>query len=662
MANGRRGTKTNYGAFMQTAAIFSDNMVVQRGIPIPVWGWAEPGESVTVEITGKSATAKTGKDGRWKTVLPEMDAGGPFEMTVKGSGTKKFNNVMVGEVWICSGQSNMQMAVWECADSDKEIPAAQYPNIRLFTVPNVAETKPARDIKGEWLECSPNTILTFSATAYFFGREIHKNLDVPVGLINTSWGGTRIESWMSKESLLADPSTKKDALLYEEILRNPAQAQQAQKAYRQLLEEYRLWEANNLPEDPGNTGYGQGWADPAFDTKDWKEMYVPQYWQKAGLYFSGVLWFRRDLEIPTELAGEDLVLHLGPCDKTDVTYFNNVEVGRIGKETPNSWAVDRIYTIPGKFVKVGRNTIAVRIMSNCCAGGFAGNAPDMHVSVVGGDSLIRLSGKWQYKVEHNFGCVKVPPPLLPPQPCGNGKPKAPHILYDNMIVPLIPYGIRGVIWYQGESNAEDNPVAYRALLPAMIRDWRFAWQQGDFYFLVVQLPNYWETYWGTPVLGESRWARIREAETMALALPHTGMAVTIDIGEPTDIHPKNKQDVGRRLARAALGTAYGKKIVYSGPLYQSFILEKNRIRISFDHIGSGLLAKGKTLEGFTVAGEDRKFAWANAAVEGKTVVVSSDKVRKPVAVRYAWADNPACNLYNKEGLPSSPFRTDDWET
>jgi sialate O-acetylesterase len=390
-------------------------------------------------------------------------------------------------------------------------------------------------------------------------------------------------------------------------------------------------------------------------------MQAPGSWQGAGLNYNGVVWFRRDVDVPAAWAGKDLVLNLAPCDKHDTTYFNNVEVGGIGLENPDAWKTPRCYRIPGRLVKAGRNVIAVRIFSYVYAGGFMGSPAEMKLDPpdgAAGQTPIMLHGDWRYQVEHNFGPIT---PVALQAPLGPGNQNSPYSLYNGMIAPLIPYGLRGAIWYQGESNAS-RPSEYRTLFPAMIRCWRDEWKQGDFPFLLVQLANYMAAN-AHPV--ESQWAELREAQALALKLPNTGMAVAIDIGDAADIHPKNKQEVGKRLAAWGLNAFYGRKdVVPSGPLYAGMAVEGNRIRIRFEHVAGGLVVRGGgPLTGFAIAGPapdglPRRFVWADAVVDGETVVVSSPAVPDPTAVRYAWANNPACNLYNAAGLPAAPFRTD----
>lgn len=464
-------------AELKLHTLFTDGMVLQRDIPCPVWGTADAGAEVAVEIAGQKKSAKAGADGKWTVKLDPLPAGGPHELKV---GAVTVKDVLVGEVWVCSGQSNMEWSVNASANPAEEKAAAKHPKLRLYTVPKKQADAPVSDVPSSWKVCSPETVGGFSAVAYFFGREL-LSLDVPVGLIHTSWGGTAAELWTKKEILAGNPELK---------------------------------------------GMVEGFPDRQ---KKWEA----------------------DME---------------------------------------------------KFKEAAEKA--------------------------------KAEGK--------------------PAPRAPGKPMAPSCLYNGMIAPLLPYGIRGAIWYQGESNAS-RAKQYETLFPAMIKNWRDDWGQGEFPFGFVQLANFMAR---KPEPAESQWAELRDAQTKTLALPNTGMAVIIDIGDEKDIHPKNKQDVGKRLAAWAQARVYKKPVVYSGPIYDALKVEGTSARVSFKHAGGGLVAKGEGLKGFSIAGEDKKFVWADAKIDGDSVVVSSPKVEKPVAVRYAWADNPDCNLYNKEGFPASPFRTD----
>jgi len=625
-------------------------MVLQQGLPIPVWGWATAGETMTVELAGNRAQAVAGDDGAWKVSLPAMRAGGPVEMVVRGESVITLTNVMIGEVWICSGQSNMEWPLAAVQNPEEEVAAANHPHIRLFTVPKLATLEAPANVDGAWAVCTPETASPFSAVGYFFGRHLQQQLDVPVGLINTSWGGTIAEAWTSRDSLLAEPSLRYLVENFEATL------PQLDELVAQYQETLKAWEAQHVFTDPGNAGWAQGFADPETATADWDTMKLPQLWQSAGLNFNGAVWFRKEVDIPAAWAGKPLKLAIGACDKSDNTYFNNVEVGSLRFEDDvNAWCKPRIYAIPAELVQPGKNVIAVRVFSHMYGAGMTGPANIMRLSVADEPGLaISLSGEWQYQVERNFGVVEAYPPA-PPQ--GAGNPNTPCVLYNGMIAPLLPYPIRGAIWYQGESNA-DRGYEYRTLFPTMIRDWRKAWGLGDFPFYFVQLANFMLE---KDEPADSQWAELREAQTMTLSLPNTGMAVIIDIGEALDIHPKNKQDVGLRLALNALAKTYGQPdLPYSGPLFTAAEVEGSRIRVRFDHTTGGLVCRGEQLTAFAIAGEDKQFVWANAVIDGDTVVVSSPDVPTPVAVRYGWAENPPCNLYNGAGLPASPFRTDDW--
>lgn len=640
--------ESSVGSNLKLPAIFGDHMVLQCNMPVPIWGWAQPNEEVAVILKGrKPIVTKANEQGRWMVKLPPQPAGGPYELTIRTrKETIRFKDVLFGEVWICSGQSNMEWPVAWAQNAKQEIATANFPQIRFFVVEKSIALEPQTDCKGKWVVCSPETIGGFSAVGYFFGREIHQRLKVPVGLIGTYWGGTPAEAWTDLKALESDPDFKP---ILERLPRDQETLKRLQEQYERSLAE---WNQKVILKDPGNKGEGMGWAKPDFDDSDWATMELPRILERS-MNIDGAVWFRKVVNIPESWVGKDLVLSLGPIDDHDITYFNGERIGSTGPETPSSWTVPRRYKVPGRLVKPGANLIAVRVFDQLEYGGFTGLPDQMRLELAEGKTEpISLAGVWKFKIEFARDASKLPP--RPQPPINNWTPTG---LFNAMVAPLIPYAIRGVIWYQGESNV-GRAYQYRKLFPALINSWRKAWGQGDFPFLFVQLANYLGR---RPEPTESAWAELREAQLLTLkTVPKTGMAVAIDIGEADDIHPRNKQDVGKRLALAALAIAYGQKIVYSGPIYRSMKIEGNRIRLFFDHVGSGLIARGERLVGFAIAGKDRKFVWANAKIEGNTVVVWSEQVPEPVAVRYAWADNPDCNLYNKEGLPASPFRTDDW--
>jgi len=635
-------------AEVRLPALVGRHMVLQRDQPARVWGWAAPGERVRVSVSGAAGESAASADGRWTVDLPPQPAGGPFAMTVAGRNTIALDDVWFGEVWVASGQSNME---WPLAQSTggPEAAAAGCDGLRLFTVAKATSLQPKDDVSGQWTSCGAATAPAFSAVAFFFGLELHRALGVKVGLVHSSWGGTPAEAWTSREALGAEPSLRPMVADFDAALNDPV----ARKTFTERLE---AWEAANYHQDASNEGVAKGWAKPETDTGGWTIMDLPRQWEKAGLSIDGAVWFRRTVEIPAAWAGKDLRLSLGALDDFDTTYFAGEEVGRTGKETPGYWAVPRKYVVPGRLVKAGRATAAVRVFDHYGGGGFSGAPPEMTLAPADGTGApLPLAGPWQYQVERSL------PPSTPdfatqPRYPSPDNPNSPTVLYGAMIAPLTPLAIRGAIWYQGESNA-GAAFQYRTLFPAMIRDWRRAWGRGDFPFLFVQLANYMAR---APEPGESAWAELREAQARTLALPHTGMAVAIDIGEAADIHPKNKKDVGARLARWALADTYGRSLAKSGPLYRSSAVEGGAIRVRFGHASGLATADGQAPRAFAIAEADRNWRWAEARIDGETIVVTSPEAKQPVAVRYAWADNPEATLRNGALLPASPFRTDDW--
>jgi len=626
---------------MKIASLFTNGMVLQQGVSVPVWGTGTPGDLVTVHFAGQQVSASADADGRWIVRLAPLEANASaseLEVSSSDGASLKITDVLVGEVWVCSGQSNMEWPLQSSRNGAKEVTQAHFPAIRLFTVPHRPSRTSETEIAGAaWCACSPETAANFSAVAYYFAREIQSRLNIPIGLIHTSWGGTIAEAWTAWDALLENPATRGIVETFEYSLRD----------LDSRLEE---WEAlQEKTRDKGNTKHAEGWAGIEESQADWREMVLPGSWQSRGLNHSGIVWFRKTVEIPAAWAGRDLQLAIGATDKSDTTYFNNTQVGGITMaERADSWSHLRIYTVPGELVQAGKNVIAVRIHSDKYVGGMTGPKEFMQLTCpdCAGDAGIPLAGSWRYAVEADYGIVQVPvEPVV----------KAPSALFNGMISPLLPFAIRGVIWYQGEANA-DRAAQYRDLFQVLIRSWRRAWGQGDFPFYFVQLANYMARQ-EQPT--ESQWAELREAQMMALALPNTGMAVAIDIGEAEDIHPGNKMDVGLRLALHALHGAYGHSgVIPSGPLLRAAKREGSSLRLSFDQVGGGLVCQGNALCGFAIAGEDGRFVWAEATIDGEDVLVSSPEVAAPRSARYGWANNPEVNLYNNAGLPAAPFRTD----
>lgn len=631
---------------LRLAALFSEHMVLQREKPLPIWGWGNAGETITVTCAGVETQGITDENGAWKVTFPALQAGGPFTMAIS-SASEKINicDVLIGDVWICSGQSNMEWPLQAADNGDEEVAAANHPTIRLFTVPQKSVAEPLPDVEASWLPCTPQNASSFSAVGYFFGREMNKELGVPIGLINTSWGGTIAEAWTSREALLAEKELAPLVELYEsEVLPN----------YGELAAKYQhdltYWETEVMPKDAGNSGLRDGWASVDFDSSAWPVMELPQLWQAAGLDFNGVVWFRHVVNLSADWRAGEITLAIGACDKGDDTYVNGIRVGGIAQaDRADSWCVQREYTFPAELLHPGKNVIAVRVHSTIYGAGMTGPKQSMILKNAAGDKL-QLAGNWQYQVEQQF-----PPAVAPPaMPQGPGNPNTPYALYSGMIAPLIPFAIAGAIWYQGESNA-DRAKEYQTLFPTMISDWRNRWGVGDFPFYFVQLANFNS---GSDTPQTSNWAELREAQSMTLSLPNTGMAVTIDIGEGNDVHPRNKQEVGRRLALNALAQNYSCDIEYSGPRFSRLEVAGNKLRVIFDHIDKGLrTTDGEAVSGFALAGADGIFYVAEATIDNNSVLVSSSAVPLPLSVRYGWAGNPACNLYNSAGLPASPFRS-----
>ncbi|RXF69658.1 sialate O-acetylesterase [Arcticibacter tournemirensis] len=629
-------------------AFFSNNMVLQQKDNAPLWGSTDSKKEVKIRTSwnGKSYIAKPDSKGNWKIAVSTPSYGGPYSITFDDGETLTLSNILIGEVWVCSGQSNMEMplAGWgKINNYEKEIQSATFPEIRLLQVQKATSTAPLSDVKidgGSWQLCSPNTVENFSSVAYFFARNIYESKHIPIGLIHTSWGGTIAEAWTSGPSL-KKMSDFASAVQKMENDRNGDGSEEVK--YQAAL---KVWTAALNAKDQGYEGGKAIWAAAGQNISDWQTMTLPATWESAGLgEFDGIVWFRKTFTVPAAWAGKDLTLSLGPIDDNDYTFFNGIEIGKT-----EGWDKPRTYTVPGNLVKEGENSVTVRVYDGSGNGGIYGEAKKVFVKNASGEK-VELAGEWRFKKGASLTD-------LPSMPVANTGPNRPTVLYNAMINPIVPYAIRGAIWYQGESNAS-RAYQYRELFPLMISDWRKSWNRGDFPFYFVQLANFMKAN-DQPV--ESEWAELREAQKMTLSLPNTGMAVTIDIGEEKDIHPKNKQEVGRRLALIARANVYGEKIAYSGPIYESNKIENNTVRLSFKRTDKGLSIKGgNELKGFAIAGSDQKFYWAQAKIVGNTVVVSSPQVPNPVAVRYNWANNPSGNLYNVAGLPASPFRTDDWK-
>lgn len=629
-------------ANVKLPSLVSDGMVLQRDTKLIIWGWASPGEKVQIKFNKKSGSTTADSDGNWKIALPPMKAGGPFIMVVKGNNTVIINDILIGDVWFCSGQSNMVINMERVKEKyPDDIASANFPEIRNFFIPTVSDvTSVHKELPAsKWIAASPENVLGFGAVTFFFARSIYNEYKVPVGIINSSVGGTPIEAWTSEEGLQEFPQM----MLRIEKLRdtaylNPILRSAARKPATSEKPVSYPW---NI--DKGMSG-PVPWYDVSYVPENWQKYWLPGYWDDQGVRgLNGIVWFRKEINVPESMTGKPAKLFLGRIVDADNVYVNGVLSGSITYQYP-----PRRYNLPAGLLKPGKNIIAIKVTNYSGKGGFV---PDKPYFLVAGSDSIDLRGEWRYKVGQVFRPVS--------SGTGTGSPaismqNEPTGLYNTMVAPLINYRIKGYLWYQGETNA-NNPAEYQQLLPALINDWRNKWLQGPLPFIFVQLPNFMEVQY---LPSESKWAELRSGQLKSLSVTNTAMVVTIDAGEWNDIHPLEKKIVGERSAIAAKKLAYGnEKIVYSGPLYRSSVKEADSIKIDFDHIGSGLKIKdGGNLNYFSIAGADKKFVWAEAKIENNRVVVWSDEIKDPIYVRYAWADNPVgANLYNIEGLPASPF-------
>ena len=609
--------------------IFATDMVLQRNKLIPVWGWADANEKIEIKFNKQIKTTKADKNGKWTIRLDAENAGGPYELSVKGRNKISIKNVLVGDVWICSGQSNMEFKVSQAENADKEIDDANYPSIREFTVSRDLSSLPLDDVKvGKWEVCNTSTVGNFTAVGFFFAKKIYAELKIPIGLIHTSWGGTVSETWTSREGFESSdemiagmPNVNLDSISKVSI-----------KSVTKRVESLQGSKIN-----PAIVGAYKGLA---FDDLNWPQLNVPEIWESQSLgEFDGVVWLRKTIILSANEAGKAGTIELSKIDDEDISYVNGVEVGR-----NNNWDVKRKYTIPEGILKEGNNVISIRVVDNNGAGGIYGESDDLKITI--GDKIIPLKGNWKYQVESVKSDV--------------GPNSYPSLLYNAMVNPLIPYAFEGVLWYQGESNSS-RAQQYKKAFPLLITDWRKKWNQGDFPFYFVQISSF-NANNGNSNNG-SMWAELREAQSQTLKLPNTGMCITTDIGNPTDIHPTNKQDVGKRLAAIALKNVYKQNRICTGPTYKSMEIQGNKIIVSFDNLGSGLFTHDKYgyVKGFEIAGEDRLFYFAKAQIVNNKVEVFSEKVANPVAIHFGWADDASDNnLYNNEGFPADSFRTDNW--
>lgn len=639
---------------LRVARVFGDGVVLQRGAPIPVWGWGAPGARVTVTLGGRTAHAVVDASGRWRATLPARPAGGPLTLGVaSGDARLAVRDVLVGDVWVAAGQSNMEWPLAMAQHGAEDVAAANDPRLRQFKVPVAWAERPADDVAGgAWTPADPAHAGAFSAVAYHTARELRRSpalRDVPIGIVNASWGGSAIETWLAPAAQGLGPD-------------GPARALAAERARLDSVGAALRARLPDLPaRDPGATTGPGSWAAPELDDAAWTPLRVPRDWESQGLAgLDGVVWYRTAFTLTAEEAAQGARLLLGRVDDDDVTWVNGVEVGRT-----TGYMAERAYAVPAGVLRAGRNVLAVRVVDHGGGGGIVGAPTPPRLALAAGTRP--LAEGWRARV----GAVTA-------NMDGQRLNKVPALAYHAMVHPLLPFPVRGVLWYQGESNANgpEQAAAYRASFASLVRSWRGAWGRGApgaLPFLWVQLPNFGRP--DTVPVARPGWAVLRESMTAALALPRTGQAITIDVGEADDIHPRNKRDVGHRLGLVARRVAYGEAVLASGPTYRAHRVADGRVTLTFDHVGGGLAVRGTAgatgattaldgtdgapVGGFTIAGADGRFVRAEARLAGRGVVVWSDRVPRPVAVRYAWADNPAdATLYNRDGLPAAPFRTD----
>jgi sialate O-acetylesterase len=634
------------GAQVRLPHLISDGMVLQRDAKIKLRGWAAPGEKIRLTFDHKNYKATADPAGKWMLVMAPMKAGGPYTMQIDASNRILLQDIWVGDVWFCSGQSNMVLNMERVKERyPAAIAEANYPQIRNYFVSTISDVSKQYDDlpPGSWQGADPQQVLNFGAASYFFARTLYLKYHVPIGIINSSVGGTPVQAWISGQGL-------KDITQYAQRL-----AQLQDTAYFNRISRRPI--PRNDPDSKAGNAPGTGlqmdkglrgpktWYDTSYIPEGWHPFWLPGYWADQGIRdLNGVVWFRKEIEVPPSMTGKPARLFMGRVVDADIVYVNGVQSGATTYQYP-----PRRYVLPAGLLKPGKNIIVVKVVNTAGKGGFV---PEKPYFLATGDDRIDLRGDWQYKVGQVFN---------PARGGGDGPfysaQNEPTGLYNTMVAPAIDYTIKGFVWYQGEANTS-RPKEYGTLLSALISDWRAKWNEGMLPFIYAQLPNFMETQYSP---SESGWAELREQQLETLSVPNTGMAVTIDAGEWNDIHPLDKKDVGERLALAAEKLAYGESgLVASGPVYRSALVEGNKIRISFSSIGGGLTAKGGgELMQFAIAGSDRKYVWANARIEGDQVLVWSEAIDHPLYVRYAWSDNPdGANLYNKEGLPASPFTTD----
>ncbi|MHB9046767.1 MAG: sialate O-acetylesterase [Pirellulales bacterium] len=626
--------------------LFTDHMVLQRDVATTIWGWTQPGKEVTVTLAGKTATGAADAHGKWLVRLGALPAGGPHTMTVTGPRTVEVRDVLLGDVWLCSGQSNMQMSVGGSMNAKAEIAAAVHPRIRFFSVPwaglrpggpQVMHTEPQETVAARWEVCSPETVGEFSAIGYFFARDLQKEVDVPIGLVRAAVGGSAITSWCSPSMLRGVPELKPGLESLDALKVLVRENKIGETYFKGVVE--RWWEAHDA-------GTREGWFKPECDTAGWRRAAIPAEGGKADVPpFDGIVWFRKEVDVPREWAGKELSLYITGIWEPDTIWFNGTVVGAFDQ----GW-INRTSRVPASLVKPGRNVIAARVCAQK-GRGYQGPSAASKLELPGGKpAAVPLGGERFFR--ESTSAAKLPPF---PHRLDNDF-QLPTVLYNGMIAPLTPYAIKGVLWYQGETPCPGGHAVHRRLLTDMIADWRTRFASPEAWFLIVQLP----VLGGSPTLNPEATgaAEIRAVQwDVGHSVANADTAVITDLGDPNDIHPKQKQDVGKRLALIAAARIFGKAVELSGPVPKTVTIEGNAVRVRYDHVGGGLVVKGGRLEGFALAGANRRFVWAEATIDGNDVLVTSPQVPEPKFLRYDYVDVPRYRLWNQAGLPAAPFET-----
>ncbi len=653
--------------------LFSEHAVLLRFHAVPVWGTAAPNETVSVAIAGRAARTRADAEGRWFVTLDLADAAaGPFELMIEGNNRVVIRDVVIGETWLTAGQSNMEHPVHLSIGAREAIAGSANPQLRLFKMPRQPSREPLTTLQGKWVLADPATVGRFSGVGYFFGQRLQSELKMPIGMIDTSIGGTPVEGWISREGIAADPLLRagrdrrlEDLDLYPERL-------------RRFREDMVRWQRECRREDRSG-GAPVRYAAPTADTTGWRKVGLPVRYVDAGLPEAGAVWLRRRVAVSAAMAGKTLRIDLGAHQGFVEVYWDGEKIGETTVHGFPGLESKWTYQVPARLARAGESVLAMRTFNPAGGAEIRGAAAGSNFRVIlDGDNRVFLAGDWLASVEYVFPPLApgAPPaprePALPPEPRGLASG-----LFNGQIHPLLPYAVRGILWYQGEGNVE-RAAQYQTTFPRLIEDWRRCWKRPDLPFYFCQLPNF-----NAPATspGDSSWAELRDAQDATLALPATGQVILLDVGEQADLHPRDKRTPGERLARLALARDYGRPVVWSGPRFADLVREGAKLRLRFQHVDGGLVARALPatyrprsneattrplprhspageLEGFAVGGADGRWCWATARIDGDTVLVHAAEIPEPTAVRYAWSDFPVCNLYNGAGLPAAPFRTD----